>query len=321
MNKNFSKKATAVILCAAFAASAMLTACGSSSQSSSSSSTSKSSSSASSASSNVSQIDVNTTTKKDAKVYNDTEHEVGYQLDAPTQGEQVAIMHTNMGDISMRFFPEAAPKAVENFVTLAQNGYYDGLTFHRVISDFMIQGGDPKGNGTGGESTWGQPFEDEFSDKLFNVRGSVAMANSGKDSNGSQFFINQAPKSKITDATWTSLASQWSQMHTMLSQYYGTDSYDSLVSSNYTACYDTDLINDDIKKLYNDNGGNPFLDGAFNAADRGHTVFAQVYNGMDIVDKIAAVSVDSSNKPEKDVTINSIDITTYSGDNSSSSAQ
>ena len=84
------------------------------------------------------------------------------QLDKPAQGETVAVMHTSMGDISLRLFGDKAPKAVENFTTHAQNGYYNGLIFHRVIRDFMIQGGDPLGTGTGGESVWGRPFEDEF---------------------------------------------------------------------------------------------------------------------------------------------------------------
>ena len=90
--------------------------------------------------------------------YDDKEHEVGYQLESPDPGEEIAVMHTNMGDITMRFFPEAAPNTVENFVTHAKDGYYDGLTFHRVINDFMIQGGDPKGDGTGGESISGKAF-------------------------------------------------------------------------------------------------------------------------------------------------------------------
>ena len=88
-------------------------------------------------------------------------------------------------------FPEQAPMTVENFVRLAQKGYYDGTTFHRVISDFMIQGGDPQGDGTGGTSIWNHPFEDEFSRELFNLRGALSMANSGPNTNGSQFFIVQ----------------------------------------------------------------------------------------------------------------------------------
>lgn len=259
-------------------------------------------------------IDIETTTKKDAVVYKDTEHEIGYQLDMPAVGEEVAIMHTSMGDISLRFFPEAAPKTVENFLTHAKEGYYDGLTFHRVISDFMIQGGDPNGDGTGGESIYGDSFEDEFSDHLFNIRGSVSMANAGPDTNGSQFFINQADAEVFeTNGGWTAYESQWSYVYPGLCQYYGTDTYEMYIQSYGAYALDTDLINDEVKKLYEENGGNPTLDGAFNAVDRGHTVFAQVYDGMDIVDKISAVETDDSDKPTKDVTIDSIEVTTYKG--------
>ena len=84
------------------------------------------------------------------------------QLQLPKAGEEVAVINTNHGEIKIRLFPEVAPKAVENFTTHAKNGYYDGITFHRVMNDFMIQGGDPDGSGRGGESIWGAPFEDEF---------------------------------------------------------------------------------------------------------------------------------------------------------------
>ena len=87
--------------------------------------------------------------------------EVGFQMQLPAEGDTIAIMHTSMGDIYLRLFPEAAPKAVENFITLASQKYYDGLTFHRVIEDFMIQGGDPEGNGTGGKSI--------YTDNIFNL--------------------------------------------------------------------------------------------------------------------------------------------------------
>lgn len=111
------------------------------------------------------------------------------QLDlANVTGPKVTIK-TNHGDIKIQLFEKQAPMTVENFVRLAKRDYYNGTTFHRVISDFMIQGGDPKGNGTGGQSIWGHPFEDEFSPELFNIRGAVSMANSGPNTNGSQFFI------------------------------------------------------------------------------------------------------------------------------------
>ena len=102
-----------------------------------------------------------------------------------------ATIKTNHGDIVIQLFPEEAPMTVENFVRLAQKGYYDCVTFHRVISDFMIQGGDPEGTGAGGQSIWGHNFEDEFSNELFNLRGALSMANAGPNTNGSQFFIVQ----------------------------------------------------------------------------------------------------------------------------------
>lgn len=114
------------------------------------------------------------------------------QAQMPEEGEEIAVITTSKGVVKMRFFPEEAPKAVENFKTLAKKGYYNGLLFHRVIEDFMVQTGDPKGDGTGGESCWGEAFEDEISPKLHYYRGAVAMANSGANTNGSQFFIVQA---------------------------------------------------------------------------------------------------------------------------------
>ena len=113
------------------------------------------------------------------------------QTAEPEKGEQIVVMKTSMGTIKLRLFPDFAPKTVENFVGLADKGYYDGLTYHRVMDDFMIQGGDPLGNGTGGESLWGKKFEDEFSPNLKNLRGALSMANAGPNTNGSQFFIVQ----------------------------------------------------------------------------------------------------------------------------------
>lgn len=106
-------------------------------------------------------------------------------------GDQpIVILETTQGPIEIALMPDIAPKAVKNFLQHAKEGYYDGLTFHRVIKGFMIQGGDPKGNGTGGESIYGKPFEDEFSPKAtFSDVGILAMANRGPTTNGSQFFI------------------------------------------------------------------------------------------------------------------------------------
>ena len=99
-----------------------------------------------------------------------------------------AVIKTNRGDMTFVLLDEAAPKAVENFITHAKNGYYDGLIFHRVIQDFMIQGGDPTGTGCGGASIWGKPFEDEFALDARNYYGALSMANSGPGTNGSSLW-------------------------------------------------------------------------------------------------------------------------------------
>ncbi|HEY9061587.1 MAG TPA: peptidylprolyl isomerase [Pseudobacteroides sp.] len=188
-----------------------------------------------------------------------------YQLSKPIKGDMVAVMKTNYGDIKIKLFSEDAPLTVENFVTHANKGYYDNLIFHRVINDFMIQGGDPQGTGMGGESIWGEPFKDEFSNKLYNIRGALSMANRGPNTNGSQFFIVQNPV--IDDEL---------KEHLKLT---GID--DKLIDS------------------YSKVGGTPWLDGK-------HSVFGQVYEGLDVVDKIATVKVGNNNKPVEDVKIISI---------------
>lgn len=102
----------------------------------------------------------------------------------------VVVLETSSGEIELTLFPKAAPKAVENFTTHVKNGYYDGVIFHRVIKRFMIQGGDPTGTGRGGESIWGERFEDEIAlGYAFDREGLLAMANAGANTNGSQFFI------------------------------------------------------------------------------------------------------------------------------------
>lgn len=274
-------------------------------------SNSSSSSSSSSNTSTADQITDISFLRKDAQINKDTEHKAGYQLEKPKDGEQVAIIHTSMGDVSLRLFPENAPKTVQNFIDLAKAGKYDGCLFHRVIDSFMIQTGDyENANGTGGKSASGSAFEDEFCDKLFNLRGAVAMANSGKDTNGSQFFINQTPADKF--AGFESLEANWKTSQNIIKQCLSQGYSESDIENiSGLSTYNTDLVPAEVKELYNKNGGNPYLDGAYSAVDKGHTVFAQVYDGMDVVDKIAKVKVDSSDKPTTDVTISSVEITTY----------
>ena len=187
----------------------------------------------------------------------------------PVKGDITATMKTNKGDIKIILFPDAAPKTVESFVSHSKDGYYNNVVFHRVINDFMIQGGDPTATGRGGESIWGRPFEDEFSVDYHNLRGALSMANAGPNTNGSQFFIVQA---KTVNP---SLLQQ-------MKQY-------------------PDSFPEETVKDYSDLGGTPHLDFR-------HTVFGQVYEGMDVVDSIAGVATDSRDKPLDDVVIIGIDI-------------
>ena len=147
------------------------------------------------------------------------------QFDLAAVEGPVAVLETTKGTVKIQLFPAQAPKTVENFVGLIEKGYYDGIIFHRVISDFMIQGGDPTGTGMGGESLWSDSFEDEFSDEVFNLRGALSMANAGPNTNGSQFFIVQASRVPAN----------------MLRQLKG-------------------LVPDEVVSAYGEQGGTPWLD-------------------------------------------------------------
>ena len=110
------------------------------------------------------------------------------------ENTMIVVLETTQGNIEVKLFSDVAPKTAENFTGLVTKGYYDGVIFHRVIKNFMIQGGDPTGTGRGGESIWGGTFKDEFSSAVtFDRKGLLAMANAGPDTNGSQFFITTAP--------------------------------------------------------------------------------------------------------------------------------
>ncbi|WP_339254598.1 peptidylprolyl isomerase [Sporosarcina sp. FSL W8-0480] len=199
------------------------------------------------------------TNEEDAIMYPQLSNEVA-------SNEALVVMNTTMGPIKIKLFPEKAPKTVENFLTHAENGYYDGIIFHRVIKDFMIQGGDPTGTGMGGESIYGNSFEDEFTMDLFNLRGALSMANAGPNTNGSQFFIVQASNPPASAAQLTQ--GGWPE---------------------------------EIAEAYEKNGGTPHL-------DQKHTVFGQVIEGMDVVDKIANAKTGAQDKPVEEISIESIEI-------------
>ncbi len=148
------------------------------------------------------------------------------QTAAPQPGDTVATVTTNLGTFKVRLFADVVPTTVENFVTLSNNGYYEGIIFHRIIDGFMIQGGDPTGTGTGGESAFGGKFDDEFSSSLSNIKYSLSMANAGPNTNGSQFFVNQA------DNTFLDFDKQpLSSKHSVFGQVYeGQEVVDTIAS-------------------------------------------------------------------------------------------
>lgn len=192
----------------------------------------------------------------------------------PKDGEDIVeIVIKDKGTVKIKLFPEILPKACENFTTLVSQGYYDGLTFHRIIADFMIQGGDPDGTGRGGRCIWGEKFDGGYSKYLYHVKGALAYANSGSTAtDGSQFYIvvgQKADKNNI-DAT---------------NPYF-----------TYT---------DKAYEAYAEDGGTPWLDG-------GYTVFGQVFEGMDIVTDICNnTKVDGNDMPVEPVIIEKASIVKF----------
>lgn len=190
------------------------------------------------------------------------------QVDIEAVDGPIATIKTNHGDMRIKLFPEHAPKTVANFIALSKDGYYDGVIFHRIIKDFMIQGGDPTGTGMGGESIYGESFEDEFSEELYNVRGALSMANAGPNTNGSQFFIVQNQhlpysKKEIARGGWP----------------------------------------EPIAEIYAEQGGTPHLDRRHTVF--GQLADEASYK---VLDAIAGVEIGAMDKPVEDVVIETIEI-------------
>lgn len=190
------------------------------------------------------------------------------QVDIEAVDGPIATIKTNHGDMRIKLFPEHAPKTVANFIALSKDGYYDGVIFHRIIKDFMIQGGDPTGTGMGGESIYGESFEDEFSEELYNVRGALSMANAGPNTNGSQFFIVQNQhlpysKKEIACGGWP----------------------------------------EPIAEIYAEQGGTPHLDRRHTVF--GQLADEASY---EVLDAIAGVETGAMDKPVEDVVIETIEI-------------
>ncbi|MCL2577062.1 MAG: peptidylprolyl isomerase [Defluviitaleaceae bacterium] len=216
---------------------------------------------------------------------------VTLQLTPLTQGEELAVLHTNHGDITLRFFPEEAPLAVENFKTHARNGFYDGLIFHRVIPGFMIQGGCPLGLGRGGESIYEEGLGLERSFNLHHFNGALATAHAGPGRTiGSQFYIVQS------DTLHANYIEDFEYLINIQNEVAGE-------FSGGRNIHVRDVHPADGLKHYIENGGTPWLDWHWNTdqfgnpSGYGHTVFGHVVTGMDVVSEIAHVQATPNNHP------------------------
>jgi len=228
------------------------------------------------------------------------------QLEPLTPGEELAILHTNMGDITIRFFPEEAPIAVTNFKALARKGHYDGLIFHRVIPGFMIQGGCPLGTGGGGESVWGGNFGSERSFNLRHFRGALAMAHAGPGTIGSQFYIVQ---NNDLDSGFVSRFAD-----------YKAHLYETIgILPDGTHIYLKDWHPIEALDYFIQNGGTPHLDWFWSVNPQtrqpspahAHPIFAHVVDGMDVVDAIANTPQGAGNRPIDDMVIQRISFIIY----------
>ena len=190
------------------------------------------------------------------------------QFETPAAGSKIATIKTSLGDIKIALYPDEAPKAVENFIALAEKGYYNGLKFYEVVPGVRVTTGDPNNDGTGGDSNAGGVFSDEYSLNLWHFNGAEAMDNGGApNQNTSRFFIVQ--NSEIT-----------------------TELADEMLDGGFP---------ESVVQKYLDVGGVPNYDFR-------DTVFGQVIEGMDVVEKIAAVERDGENKPKEDIAITSVEI-------------
>ena len=265
------KKISAAVLCSVIL-TAGLSACGKTVDTSENVKTTASDNAASAnkGSSDDSSSDANSTAPQgDAEILNFT---------APRQGEGIVTLKIkDYGDVKIKLFPDLCPKGVENFLGLVKQGYYDELIFHRIINNFMIQGGDPKGNGTGGECIWGEKFDGGVSPNLCHAAGAVAYANSGStDTDGSQFYI-------------------------VTGQVYSEDDLRATEMQTGTT------FSEQAREIYSTVGGTPWLDGNY-------TVFGQVIDGLDIIFKLQEVETDGYDKPYEAVVIESATVEEYNGE-------
>ncbi len=237
--------------------------------------------------------------------FDDVQKEVEYtQLQAPVTGDLVAIIETSEGTVKVKLLPEVAPKAVKNFVELSLTDYYDGVEFHRVINDFMIQGGDPEGTGSGGQSIWGEGFALEINKNARHFSGALAMANSNDfaagrtATNGSQFYL-------VDDVTLgedlvTELDMFAAQQDMVLEHMHAPIEGEEDVYHEGDIRV-KDMFSEAVINDYKANGGTPFL-------DFGYTVFGQTYEGLEVIDAISQTETGENDKPTTPVIIEDVTI-------------
>ncbi|MDR0946707.1 MAG: peptidylprolyl isomerase [Ruminococcus sp.] len=228
------------------------------------------------------------TTTAPASAVITTEDAVIHNFEPPVAGEKIIEMKIkDYGTIKIKLFPEVAALASENFIGLTESGYYDGLFFHRVIENFMNQGGDPRGDGTGGQSMWGGQFDGGVPEGMYHFSGAVAYANSGSTStDGSQFYIVNTAEGYNYCGGYTDANGE------------------TVVVTDIEASGLTMPAN--VLEKYKEVGGVPMLDGNY-------TVFGQVIEGLDIVRQIGSVETNADDKPLVQVTMEDVNVVEYQG--------
>lgn len=231
-------------------------------------------------------------------------------------GDKIAVFEIEgYGTIKAKLLPDVAPKGVENFIKLADSGFYDGLTIHRVIADFMLQGGSLNGDGTGGEAADGGSFGVETSDSARHFYGALCYANAAGQNTCQFYIVNNKQPQDITQIDLANIeyaAEVYGGYKDMCAEGTAEYSYYSAMESYYARLADMiENASDAVKGKYLKVGGTPSLDG-------GYTVFGQVYEGFDVIDAISACEVEANagdelSKPVDTITITSVKVTEYTG--------
>lgn len=235
---------------------------------------------------------------------------------ALSEGDLYALIRVkDYGDIQIKLFPEAAPYGVQNFIELAESGYFTEKSIHRIIADFMIQGGSLNGNGTGGTAADGGEFCCEINSAMRHFYGALCYANAGGLNTCQFYIVNNKIKQEVDDHYYAEMAAAYLDLKNQYEEYrdtFDTDGYDAYFNAQIQSCYTsidgyTFLQGKDadgsVSAKYAETGGAPHLDGSY-------TVFGQTVEGFDVIDAISAVETDEDDAPVKEILISSVTIHT-----------